>query len=155
MIDIRDIQNNNRRNTRISIIGAGKSGIAAANLGKDLGIVATQLLDSPRATDPIDLDQDGTVDIFPGEPLKMTDWHWFDWYSRPGVIQAESNSSSCYAGSAGCPQARNKEEIMYKIMVGDTTNIHQNEKEWHFHTENPGLDLAADLNPHFDSLEGL
>ena len=125
------------------------------NLGNDFGIVATQLLDSPRATDPVDLDQDGTVDIFPGEPLKMTDWHWFDWYSRPGVIQAESNSSSCYAGSAGCPQARNKEEIMYKIMVGDTTNLHQNEKEWHFHTENPGLDLAADLNPHFDSLEGL
>ena len=41
------------------------------------------MLDSPRATTEVDLDQDGTTDIFPGEPLKMTDWHWFDWYSRP------------------------------------------------------------------------
>ena len=123
--------------------------------GSDYGIVATQLLDSPKATDPVDLDQDGTIDIFPGEPLKMTDWHWFDWYSRPGVPQMESNSSSCYTGSDGCPQARNKEEIMYKIMAGDTTNLSNNEKQWHFHTENPGTDLASELNPHFDSLEGL
>ena len=40
--------------------------------GSDFGIVATQLLDSPRATDPVDLDQDGVVDIFPGEPLKLS-----------------------------------------------------------------------------------
>jgi hypothetical protein len=113
------------------------------------------MLDSPKATDPVDLDQDGTVDIFPGEPLKMTDWHWFDWYSRPGVPQMESNTSSCYTGAEGCPQARNKEEIMYKIMAGDTTNLNNNEKQWHFHTQNPGTDLGAELNPHFDSLEGL
>ena len=37
MIDIQNIQNNNWRSTRISIIGAGKSGIAAAMLGKHLG----------------------------------------------------------------------------------------------------------------------
>ena len=123
--------------------------------GNDFGLVATQLLDSPRATDPVDLDQDGTVDIFPGEPLKMTDWHWFDWYSRPGVPQMESNSSSCYTGAEGCPQARNKEEIMYKIMAGDTTNLSDNENQWHFHTQNPGTDLGSELNPHFDSLEGL
>jgi hypothetical protein len=123
--------------------------------GTDFGVVATQLLDSPRATDPVDLDQDGTIDIFPGEPLKMTDWHWFDWYSRPGVVQMESNSSSCYAGAAGCPQARNKEEIMYKIMAGDTTHLSENEHAWHFHTKNPGLDIGTELNPHFDSLEGL
>jgi len=123
--------------------------------GTDFGLVATQLLDSPRATDPVDLDQDGTIDIFPGEPLKMTDWHWFDWYSRPGVVNMESNSSSCYTGAAGCPQARNKEEIMYKIMAGDTTNLSDNENAWHFHTKNPGSDLGSELNPHFDSLEGL
>ncbi len=85
----------------------------------------------------------------------MTDWHWFDWYSRPGVPQMESNSSSCYTGAEGCPQARNKEEIMYKIMVGDTVNLSENEKQWHFHTPNPGTDLGTELNPHFDSLEGL
>jgi hypothetical protein len=67
----------------------------------------------------------------------------------------ESNSSSCYTGSEGCPQARNKEEIMYKIMAGDTTNLSDNEKQWHFHTQNPGTDLGSELNPHFDSLEGL
>ena len=65
--------------------------------GNNFGIVATQLLDSSMQR-LADLDQDGTIDIFPGEPLKMTDWHWFDWYSRPGVPQMESNTSSCYTG---------------------------------------------------------
>ena len=85
----------------------------------------------------------------------MTDWHWFDWYSRPGVTQAEGNSSGCYAGSPGCPQARNKEEILYKLMIGDTTNLQDDEHEWYFHTPNPGTDAGTELNPHFDSLEGL
>ena len=155
--------NNERMLISMAMVGDydGFSGVAGnamngtSSPGNDFGIVATQLLDSPRATDPVDLDQDGTIDIFPGEPLKMTDWHWFDWYSRPGVPQMESNSSSCYTGAEGCPQARNKEEIMYKIMAGDTTNLSQNENLWHFHTENPGTDLGSELNPHFDSLEGL
>ena len=155
--------NNERMLISMAMVGDydGFSGVAGNAMdgnpspGNDFGIVATQLLDSPRATDPVDLDQDGIIDIFPGEPLKMTDWHWFDWYSRPGVPQMESNSSSCYTGAEGCPQARNKEEIMYKIMAGDTTNLSQNEKLWHFHTQNPGTDLGSELNPHFDSLEGL
>ncbi|MBH10800.1 MAG: hypothetical protein CMG74_10715 [Candidatus Marinimicrobia bacterium] len=123
--------------------------------GSNFGVVATQLLDSPRATVNIDLDQDGTIDIFPGEPLKMTDWHWVDWYARPGVIQPEGNQASCLAGDPGCPVARNKEEILYKLMTGDTTNLTEGEKAWHFHTSNPGTDLPSDLNPHFDSVEGL
>ena len=123
--------------------------------GNEFGLVATQLLDSPKATVPVDLDRDGVIDIFPGEPLKMTDWHWLDWYLRPGVTHPESLSGDCYAGTPGCPQARNKEEIFYKIMIGDTTNLSQNEKAWHFHTKNPGTDLPEDLNPHFDSLEGI
>ena len=123
--------------------------------GNEFGLVATQLLDSPKATTPVDLDQDGVIDIFPGEPLKMTDWHWLDWYLRPGVTHPESLSGDCYAGTPGCPQARNKEEIFYKIMIGDTTNISQNEHAWHFHTDDPGTDLPEDLNPHFDSLEGI
>ena len=40
-------------------------------------------------------------------------------------------------------------------MVGDTVNLSENEKQWHFHTPNPGTDLGTELNPHFDSLEGL
>ena len=31
----------------------------------DVGIVATQLLDSPFATEPVDLNQDGYADLFP------------------------------------------------------------------------------------------
>ena len=155
--------NNERMLISMAMVGdydgsSGASGFAMngdASPGNDFGLVATQLLDSPKATDPVDLDQDGTIDIFPGEPLKMTDWHWFDWYSRPGVPQMESNTSSCYTGAEGCPQARNKEEIMYKIMAGDTTNLSDNEKQWHFHTPNPGTDIGSELNPHFDSLEGL
>jgi hypothetical protein len=125
--------------------------------GNDFGIVATQLLDSPIATNPVDLDQDGTTDIYPGEPLKMTDWHWFDWYNRPGVVTRESNTNCC-AGSAGRPQARNREEILLKVISGDTTNLSDDEKTWFFHLPNP--DLPEDpstnpLNPHFDSLDGL
>ena len=85
----------------------------------------------------------------------MTDWHWVDWYQRPGVVSPESNSSSCYAGYEGCPVAKNKEEILYKLMVGDTSNLSAGEKSWHFHTPNPGTDLGEELNPHFDSVEGL
>ena len=83
----------------------------------DIGIVAAQLLDTPLATEPVDLDQDNFDDIYPGEPLKMTDWHWFDWYNRPGVVTRESNTG-CHAGSPGCPQAFNREEIQYKLMAG-------------------------------------
>ncbi len=127
----------------------GRSGVA-----NDIGIVATQLLDSPRATEPVDLNQDGIIDIFVGEPLKMTDWHWFDWYNRPGVPFRESNNNCC-AGAQGREQARNREEIQLKVMSGDTTNLSDDEKTWFFHTPNPDTDLDTELNPHFDSLEGL
>ena len=158
--------NNERMLISMAMIGDhdGVSGVAGYTLdepsasshpGNNFGVVATQLLDSPKATEPVDLDQDGSIDVFPGEPLKMTDWHWVDWYQRPGIVSPEGNSSSCYAGSEGCPAAKNKEEILYKLMVGDTSNLSEGEKAWHFHTPNPGTDLAAELNPHFDSVEGL
>jgi len=84
----------------------------------------------------------------------MTDWHWFDWYNRPGVITRESNTNCC-AGSPGRPVARNKEEILFKVMSGDTVNLSDDEKAWFFHTPNPDTDLDLELNPHFDSLDGL
>ena len=56
------------------------------SMGNDFGLVAVQMLDSPLATDNVDLDQDGITDIYIGEKLKMTDWHWFSWYNRPGVV---------------------------------------------------------------------
>ena len=61
----------------------------APAMGTDFGLVAVQMLDSPIATDNVDLDQDGITDIYAGEKLKMTDWHWFSWYNRPGVVFAE------------------------------------------------------------------
>ena len=125
-----------------------------SNGATDIGIVATQLLDTPLATKEIDLNKDGIIDIYSGEPLKMTDWHWFDWYNRPGVVNREGGSG-CYAGYEGCPQALNKEEIHYKLMAGDTTNLSTQEKRWFFHTANPNLDSGFELNPHFDSLDGL
>ena len=104
--------------------------------GSDIGIVAAQLLDTPLATENIDLDKYGTFDIYAGEPLKMTDWHWFDWYNRPGVVDRESGTNCC-AGYPGRAQAKNKEEIHYKLMAGDTTNLSIKEKRWFFHTPNP------------------
>ncbi|HIE79870.1 MAG TPA: hypothetical protein EYQ03_04275, partial [Nitrospinaceae bacterium] len=47
-----------------------------------------------KINEPVDLDGDGSPDIYPGSKLKMTDWHWFDWYNRPGVVYRE--------GEAGC-----------------------------------------------------
>ena len=121
----------------------------------DIGIVGTQLLDSPYASDPVDLDGDGIDDIYPGQKLKMTDWHWFDWYTRPGVVYREGEAGCC-AGDLNAAQATNKEEMQYKIMIGDTTNLNEDEKLWYFHTSDPAVDdHENNLNPHFDSLEGL
>jgi hypothetical protein len=122
--------------------------------GPDFGVVAVQLLDSPYATSPIDLDLDGFFDIYPGERLKMTDWHWFDWYNRPGVVSGESNTNCC-AGDPGRAQARNKEEIQYKVYSGDITNLSDGEKKRYFHANDPNDENEIGLNPHFDSLIGL
>ena len=126
----------------------------APAMGSDFGLVAVQMLDSPTATENVDLDQDGFTDIYIGEKLKMTDWHWFSWYNRPGVVSSEGNTGS-YAGSPGVPQALNKEEIQYKIMAGDTTNLTDSEKQRYFHAD-PSLDDAdPNFNPHFDNVEDL
>ena len=64
--------NNERLLISMAMIGDydGLSGVAGYAMdpdtpspGNDFGVVATQMLDSPRATDPVDLDQDGTIDI--------------------------------------------------------------------------------------------
>jgi len=126
-----------------------------SNGATEIGIVATQLLDTPYANKPVDLDGNGYADIYPGDKLKMTNWHWFDWYNRPGVVFREGDAGCC-AGNPGTAQALNKEEIMYKVMSGDTTNLSIDEKEWYFHTDNPMIDNhETNLNPHFDSLEGI
>jgi hypothetical protein len=77
----------------------------------------------------------------------MTDWHWFDWYNRPGVLDAGQTSDS---------PALNKELIQYQVIAGDNTNLTASEKARFFHTDDPASDdEIGSLNPHFDSLEGL
>jgi hypothetical protein len=115
----------------------------------DLAYTAIKLLDSPEATEPVDLDADGNPDILPGEKLGLTDWHWFNWYNRPGVAKQETNSGP-FAGDGETPVASNKEEIQFKLMAGDTTNLSANESKWFFHPDPNG-----NINPHFDSMEGL
>ena len=138
--------------------GAGVSGYSMDDTdqdpGNDFGIVAVQLLDSPLATENLDFNQDGIIEVYEGEKMKMTDWHWFDWYNRPGVVYREG-SGACCAGDPGKAQALNKEEIQYKIMIGDTTNLTIDEKLWFFHA-NPELDeYDPNFNPHFDSVDDL
>ncbi len=139
----------------------------------DLAYSALKLLDTPDAPYDLDLDGDGTFDVLAGEPLGLTDWHWFDWYDRPGVYDDEKAGGSCggdYAGVAGCPGAVDKEAIQFALMAGDTayardtfhdwewrgipdgdTNPNGGKYDsWYFHAASDGT-----VNPHFDSLEGL
>ena len=41
----------------------------------------------PIATDNVDQTRMELL-IFTLEILKMTDWHWFSWYERPGVVSS-------------------------------------------------------------------
>jgi len=146
-----------------------------SNGRENLAYSALKLLDTPPAPYDLDLDGDGTFDVLAGESLGLTDWHWFNWYDRPGVYYHETNSSgSCpsgdYAGVAGCPGALDKEAIMFALMAGDTSYLKKPFYGWDWRGEPDGSDNAmtafydnwyfhADqtgtLNPHFDSLEGL
>ena len=128
-----------------SVNPLGYSMETGEQLGNDFGVVAVQMLDTPYANDYIDLNHDGIPDIYPGQKLKMTDWHWFDWFDRPGALSSSGSSAP----------ALNKELIQYQVMAGDNTNLTDAEKWRFFHTSNPDTDLDSELNPHFDSLEGL
>ncbi len=147
-----------------------------SNGADNLAYSALKLLDTPLASRDLDINGDGDVDIREGDALGLTDWHWFDWYKRPGVLKDEGGGSSCsdgYAGAAGCPGAADKENIMFALMSGDTSYVglaNRNYKDWEWRglsssTPNPlnnsydewyfHPDLDGTQNPHFDSLEGL
>jgi len=144
-----------------------------SNGATNLAYSALKLLDTPSAPYDIDLDGDGVTDIYRGEALGLTDWHWFDWYDRPGVLDDEKSGGSCggnYAGAAGCPGAIDKEAIQFALMAGDTSYLNQPFRDWQWrgipdNSSNPNASkyaawyfhAASDgtLNPHFDSLEGL
>jgi|FLOH01.1.fsa_nt_gi hypothetical protein len=135
----------------------------------NLAYSALKLLDTPPASKDLDMDGDGVFDILKGEPLGLTDWHWFDWYNRPGVVIKESNTSgSCgndYAGSSGCPGAEDKESIMYAILSGDTAYLNTPKYDWEWRGIDPVKpnseyanwffheDMSGITNPHFDSYE--
>jgi len=109
--------------------------------------VAVKLLDTPNASDTVWINE--TEYIAPGEELGLTDWHWFDWYNRPGVVDKEG-SGGPFIGDGSQPESPKKEELMYQLMAGDTTGLTDREDSWFFHADGDGT-----LNPHFDSMEGL
>ncbi len=115
-----------------------------------MAYTALKFLDSPPAAEALDIDNDGVIDIQKGDKLGLTDWHWFDWYARPGVRSVETNSGP-FAGDGTTPVARNKEEVMYRVMSGDTTGLTESQKDWYFWH---GHKATTD-NLHFNSLEHL
>ncbi len=129
--------------------------VAMSIYDEDLAYAAVKLLETPYATDPLDLDGDGIDDILPGDPLGLTGWHWFDWYFRPGAADQPPNG---YSGDGKTPYRPNKEEIQYKILAGDTTNLDAYDRTHYFHPvkyDVGGEIVDGPLNPRFDSIEGL
>ncbi len=120
---------------------------------KKLAYSAVKLLETPTATEDIDLDGDGRIDIFKGDKLGLTSWHWFDWYFRPGARDENPNQGP-WSGDGQTPVAENKEEIQYKILAGDTTNLSAYDSTHYFHPLRNAVGYGK-LNPRFDSVEGL
>ncbi len=132
----------------------------------NLAYAALKLLETPKATEPVDLDGDGIPDIQVGESLGLTDWHWFDWYYRPGAD--DGGLQGPFTGDGETPTAPDAEAIIYKVMAGDTSGTDSYgyyidsqgdtvyfdrrgyNKEHYFH----GI-TEETLNPHFDSYEQL
>lgn len=77
--------------------------------------VAIKLLETPMAPQ--------------GEQLGLTDWHWFEWENRPGVVIRER-----------------QELIQYKVMSGDTSGLEPEEEAAYFWPDPAGV-----LDPHYDS----
>ncbi len=120
---------------------------------KKLAYSAVKLLDTPVATDSVDLDGDGVADILPGDKLGLTSWHWFDWYFRPGARDVNPQQGP-WSGDGQTRVAKNKEEIQYKILAGDTTNLSTYDSTYYFHPLRTEAGTGQ-LNPRFDSIEGL
>lgn len=116
---------------------------------KNLAFSAVKLLDTPLASDEVDLDADGFSDIYPGDKLGLTSWHWFDWYFRPGA--RDISLQGPFSGDGETAVAENKEEIQYKILAGDTSNLSEFDSNHYFHSS----PTSGKLNPRFDSVAGL
>ncbi|OQX88832.1 hypothetical protein B6D60_01015 [candidate division KSB1 bacterium 4484_87] len=96
-------------------------------------IPAVKILETPPAPHDIDMDGDGVTDIYQGDQLGITGWHWFEWEQRPGQVDNTR-----------------LELISYKILAGDTTDILPEEDAAYFWPSPEGK-----LDPHFDSPEGI
>ncbi|MGQ9852054.1 MAG: hypothetical protein ACUVTG_01505 [Candidatus Oleimicrobiaceae bacterium] len=94
--------------------------------------VGIKLLETPLAPPGgVDLNGDGIIDIPEGHQLGLTDWHWFNWEQRPGVLTPD------------------KQELeQYKVMSGDTSGLSLEQWDNYFWP-----DPAGALNPHLDSVE--
>ncbi len=122
-----------------------------------------KLLETPKATEEIDLDGDGEIDIKEGEQLGITDWHWFRWENRPGVIESELQEWEQYKLLSGGSKAtlwdtKNEEWGDFKVSQGELfmadtmwdgtvyelTSLHTADDAW-FHADETGK-----LNTHFD-----
>jgi len=121
--------------------------------GKKLAYSAVKLLETPAATEDIDLDADGFTDIVQGENLGLTSWHWFDWYFRPGARDVHPTQGP-WSGDGQTPIAENSEEIQYKIIAGDTSSLTAYDSTHYFHPARSEVGYGK-LNPRFDSVEGL
>lgn len=120
---------------------------------KKLAYSAVKLLDTPTATEDIDLDGDGVIDVAKGDKLGLTSWHWFDWYFRPGARDVNPQQGP-WSGDGQTPVAKNKEEIQYKILAGDTTDLSAYDSTYYFHPLRTEAGVGP-LNPRFDSVDGL
>lgn len=120
---------------------------------KKLAYSAIKLLDTPLSSDSLDLNIDGVVDIFPGDKLGLTSWHWFDWYFRPGA-RDKNPTSGPWSGDGQTPVAENKEEIQYKILAGDISNLSGYDSTHYFHPPRSDSGIG-EVNPRFDSVAGL
>ena len=95
-------------------------------------IPALKILETPPSPEDIDIDGDGIIDIYQGDQLGLTGWHWFEWELRPGQV----NSSRL-------------ELMTYKLISGDNTDLLPEEDAAYFWPAPDGT-----LNPRFDSPEG-
>lgn len=131
----------------------GKSGPYYDWSKTELAYSAVKLLDTPFASDEVDLTGNGIPDIMVGDRLGLTSWHWFDWYFRPGARDVHPTQGP-WSGDGQTPYADNKEEIQYKILAGDTSALSVYDSTHYFHPFRSEVGFG-NLNPRFDSVEGL
>ena len=129
-----DAENDTTYHYNMAYIYDFRYGGSAAFPGPEYKVIpALKILETPPSPEDIDMDGDGVADIYMGDQLGITDWHWFEWEQRPGQVD------------------NTRLELMtYKLISGDNTDILPEEDDAYFWPDPDG-----NLNPHFDSPEGI